>query len=832
MRAWAVFEKRRARWFAGVTLLVFLALAAGLTLRRPPAAAPPTPKPRRSVAVLGFKNVSGKEQKAWLSTALSEMFTTELGTGDSLRAIPGDNIARMKVELQLPETETFPIEALGRIRRNLGCDLVAFGTYSAQNDSAPGLRLDLRLQDTATGETLASLTDVGQEGQLLDLVSRLGARVRERIGGSRPGPEQSSKLRASLPADPQAARLYIEGLEKLRLFDALTARGLLETAAGIEPSAPIIHSALAGAWFALGYHVKAEEEARKASDLSAQLSLQERLPVEARYREVAREWERAVEIYRTLLRLVPDDLEHGLSLAAAQTSAGDGKGALETVGLLRRLHAPSSDDPRIDLEEARAAMLLGDLKRTRAVARSAGEKGAVRGASLLVAQARLAEVDALRRIGSLEEALSLCDQARELYAAAGDRGGVSRALGHMASTLWYRGDFGEAKKAASEALGISREIGDKGAQARALNTLAGILSDQGGLGEARKLYEETLALTTEIGDKDREAVAINNIGIALWKQGDLSRSRRAFAEAVALAKRIGSKRREAFSIFYAGEVLFDQGELGEARKNYEEALRLGRDAGLASFIGDATHGLGKMLLADGDLVGARQKYEEALAIKKQRGERLYAAQNLLALALVSIEEGRMADAETHAREAVEMFRSENMNHYEGHARAALAHALLLEGKLTEASAAVTRARALCEKSEYTAIRVSVAIVFGRVTAAEGHPVEALRELERALVEATRAGLLGLQFEVRLAFGEVEAKSRNAAAGRARLIALGQEASAKGFRLVARKARRVAGGPDAPADKQPSPASSLHLLPGKATRVAAEATVSIRGGSRK
>ena len=34
--------------------------------------------PRRSVAVLGFRNLSGGEDQAWISTALSDWLTTEL----------------------------------------------------------------------------------------------------------------------------------------------------------------------------------------------------------------------------------------------------------------------------------------------------------------------------------------------------------------------------------------------------------------------------------------------------------------------------------------------------------------------------------------------------------------------------------------------------------------------------------------------------------------------------------------------------------------------------------------------------------------------------------
>jgi DNA-binding winged helix-turn-helix (wHTH) protein len=54
-----------------------------------------TVSPRRSVAVLSFKNLSGDAQEAWLSTALSDWLTTELTAGEQVRAIPAEAIARM-----------------------------------------------------------------------------------------------------------------------------------------------------------------------------------------------------------------------------------------------------------------------------------------------------------------------------------------------------------------------------------------------------------------------------------------------------------------------------------------------------------------------------------------------------------------------------------------------------------------------------------------------------------------------------------------------------------------------------------------------------------------
>src|SRR5208282_5057958 len=84
---------------------------------------------RRSVAVVGFKNLSGRTEAAWLSTALSEMLTSELDTGERLRTVPGENIEQMKINLALPDAESYSKETLNRIHKTLGTDEVVLGSY-------------------------------------------------------------------------------------------------------------------------------------------------------------------------------------------------------------------------------------------------------------------------------------------------------------------------------------------------------------------------------------------------------------------------------------------------------------------------------------------------------------------------------------------------------------------------------------------------------------------------------------------------------------------------------------------------------------------------------
>lgn len=92
------------------------------------------------------------------------------------------------------------------------------------------------------------------------------------------------------------------------------------------------------------------------------LSREESLLVEGDFRAVTQDWVQATEVFATLWRFFPNDLEYGLRLAEVETRAGGSEAALVTVAAMRRLPAPSRDDPRIDLAEAAAASSLSDFR--------------------------------------------------------------------------------------------------------------------------------------------------------------------------------------------------------------------------------------------------------------------------------------------------------------------------------------------------------------------------------------------------------------------------------------------------------------------------------------
>jgi eukaryotic-like serine/threonine-protein kinase len=800
--------RRRLAAAASVVAGLALAAAAGRYLdwrgaEAPAAGGTGSPAPRatavvarRSVALLGFGNVSGSADAAWISTAVSEILATELGA--ALRVVPGEDVARARAEQGLDRPHDPGGPALRRIGTSLGADLVAVGSYTVVGGSRSRLlRIDLRLFDPARAEAVASTAATGTEAQLFDLVTRAAADLRRQLGLAEASPAEAVAVRASLPAKPEAARHYVEGLARLRLLDALGARDLLEKAVAADPKHPLPHAALAEAWTALGYEGRARQEAAKAAELAADLPREERLSVEARFHESSGDWNEAIERRRALLDSFPDSVDHGLRLASAQTSGGRASDALVTVESLRRLAPPSADDPRIDLAEARAHQELGDAKRQQSLAAAAAEKARALGARLLLARARLLESTALHVLGEPEKATAAAEEARDLYAAVGDVGGAARALEQVAILLHRRGDLDGARRLYERALAIHREIGAEGSAARAAHNMGSVLFAQGKLREAERIYQQSLATFRAVGARYEEASTLSDLGAALHNAGELARAQERYEEALSLFGEIGERGGVAMTLTNLGEVLYARGELGRAEDLHRESLAINREVGDKAGTAYDLFRLGAVLAAKGDLAVARDRYQEALALQEALADRAAAAQTRLGLATLLVEQGRPAEAEALAREAEEVVRTEKAADLEAAADAVLVRSLLAQGKRVEAGAANERLRGLAAASQDRRVRIAAAIVAARVLASSGEAratSAALEALRRTFAEAARTGWVDHELEARLAAGEIELASGRAAAGRARLAALAKDAAARGFGLVARRAALAASAP--------------------------------------
>ena len=668
---------------AGAALWVYFGASSS---RNAPAAS--ASRARRSVAVRGFKNASGSSETAWFSTALSEMLNTDLAAGEKLRVVSGENVARTKVNLSLAEAETYARDTLERIRSNLDVEFIILGSYVALGEKGGRrIRLDLRLQDAAAGETIASVAETGSESELFDLVSRVGSTLREKLGaGGRSGAEALA-VRTSLPSNPEAAPLYAEGLSKLRGFDYLGARHALERAVELEPKHPLSHWALSEACSSLGYNRKAEDEAKKAFDLSADLPREERLSIEARYRETTEDWDKAIEIHRSLWTFFPDNVDYGLRLAAAQLRADNQNDSMATVD---SIVASSKVDARIDVAEAEAAGGLSDYRRQQTAARRGAEKAEAQGARLVLAWALLQEGSALGDLGSRKEAVSVYERARQIFEASGDSSGVAKALRDTAwalleddparakkafeqsldvsrrmgakpdvaaaleqfnRSLRRAGEFDTAENNLDEALAIWREIGDVRDIARNLQHRASLHSDRGDLKKAQAAHEETIGILQKSYPTLARYPLFNMASGVLFQRGDLEGARLRFEEALALDRSTGGRRDVALDIQIIGVVLAEQGELSEARRKGEEALAICRELDDKRGMAEAQYLLGDVLTKQSELVDAKRYFEAALSLYRELDLDVLAAVLLGRIGDTLLQQGRVPEGKKMLAEA-------------------------------------------------------------------------------------------------------------------------------------------------------------------------------------
>jgi DNA-binding winged helix-turn-helix (wHTH) protein/tetratricopeptide (TPR) repeat protein len=701
---------------------------------------------RRSVAVLGFRNLPGRSEDNWLSPAFSEMLNTELASDGALRTVPGEDVARVKRELPLADEDSLAQATLERLHTNSGADFVVLGSYTAlPGNGDRRIRLDVRVQDTLRGETIAEKSFTGSEGNLFELATEAGQALRQSLGISPASNEASVQARAALPSNQEAVRFYTEGQERLWAFDYVHARDLLAKAVAADPDYPLARGALADAWTHLGYLSRARAEIERARDLSGHLGPEHRLLIDAQYYSTIQDRARAIDSYRQLFTLFPDNLDYGLRLANEQRWVNP-TDALHTLDTLRHLPLPSGDDPRIDYIEARS-WVNNDVAKAQAAARRAVKKGTAQGSRLLVAHAYGILCQTITNGGSTAEVVQACQNARESFAAVGDRNNAARETCDFADFYYQQGDLDRAEEMYQEAIKVFRQVGDLEGITTASSNLGDISLARGNLTEAARSLSDAIPGYKEMGDKDGVALTLSDLGEVARRRGDLEGALASYHEARTIANEIDDKRAIAFALAGIGDVLVDRGDLAAARKSYEESL----------------------------------------ALRKQMGEKQTVAETELALSRLSIDEGHASDAETVIRKCKEQFHQDGQADDELAASVVLIDALLGQGQLAEAAKEKQANQALAAKSINQLNRLQFDLVSARIEFASGHLDSSRTQLERTLQKAHTHHLLGTELETRLAFAELKRKRGQNVEAQADLVALEKFAHDKGFGLIAGKA---------------------------------------------
>jgi class 3 adenylate cyclase/tetratricopeptide (TPR) repeat protein len=782
------FRRRRQRRMAAVAAMVLVAVGAGYAVRhyvkaRETGEAIVPEKPRQSVAVLGFKNLGGAEE-AWLADAVPEMLSTELGANDALRIVSPDDVSTTKADLAIAMVPIFNSATLLKIGRILHSQYVISGAYVAMgNQAGDSIHIDVHLQDADTGEAISSFGQDGTIANLSDVLRRAAENVRSRLGVQDQTPSANPQSKPALPSNPEALRDYSEGVARLRRFDALGARGLLESAIALEPNFALLHWAAARTWQLLGYDEKAREEAKKAMELLGDLPRWDQRTIEAENYELNGKWDQAVANYQALWVFYPDEPNYALALASAQTSAGKGQDALGTLAKLGS-QPQMKDDPRVDLARAFAAESLSDVKLQQSAAAAAAEKASGLGSRYLAAQAYWQECSALFALGELPKAMEACQKSTAAAPFALEIEARTKTV--EASILLAQGQAADALEMRRQALDTARKIGSQKDVTGALMNLANLMDMEGNSNEARKNYEDAIEIAREIGDKQQLATLQFDLGGQRFTQGDYAAAETLYRQSLQDAQEIGDSGGVAMAFQSLGLLSFQLGDLAEARKSIDEAIKISQVARLRSVQAPSLGNRGDIQMAQADLSGARKSYEDEARLFTLLGDQAGVASAHTSLARLSLEEGSASESEKLARQAVAELQEGNLVDYKADAGDALARALMAQGKLVDAQAQIDDAARISAQDR--GVRMSIAITEAQLKARNGKMAEAQRNLDANLRDAIQLKLVGFQLEIALALAQLKEIADPKSAS-VELQTLSNEARKKGYLLIASKAAR-------------------------------------------
>ncbi len=792
-RSWRRLAGSRGLRLAAALVAVLAALAAAFAIGgwRPWNGRAPVGEPvvvRRAVAVLGFENVKNDPNLEWISTWLAEALTTELAEGGAVRTVPRESVSQARVELGIERTTTLGAQTAGRLRNLLASDLIVLGSYAVFGDGAEAtIRLDSRIQDIGADQIIIVPPVTGPANDLVMLARDSAAEIRLLLGLDVVAESVTSD---AFPTDPEAARLYAEGVARLQSFDPGGARSRLERAAELAPDSAVVWIELAASWYRLGFSAKAVAASTRAVELAVDLDREIALQIRGRREMMAGSWSEAVETFESLWTVYPDNPEYGIDLAEAQVLANRVNDALTTIDELRRLPPPLDSDPRIDLAEASAAESAGDAARQEAAARRAIEAGRRLGSASLEARARLALGSALRSAGAIDRAVVEIDTARRLMSDMGNRDGVATAHYALALAHASRGEVEEAIAEVGASLETARQIGARVTEADGLNLLGSIRIHQGALPEAGSAFRSAYELQRDIGNRSGAADALNNLALVQMWSGDLSAAIDSFRQALTEFRSLGMAGREAAVVANLARVEAARGDLEGARRYFEEAAGLHRIQDNREGLAEALFGLAEVLLTQGDIGAARTRHEEARDLRRELKHSALAESEfaLAGIGLAEADLGRrdLADVAAELQRTVEVMARQERRALEADALNYLAEAQLKAGNLAGAERSMTRLREL-EGASNPMTQLALRVNEARALRLRGDLDAATGSLDEVVETARAQPNLAMEFEAELARADLLRASGRSSDARRVLEAVAQKAEARGWLLVANRA---------------------------------------------
>jgi DNA-binding winged helix-turn-helix (wHTH) protein/tetratricopeptide (TPR) repeat protein len=301
----------RALFLSLALVLGLLMLGAFLYWRRP--AKSTQTNVRKAVAVIEIENHSQDPSLSWLGDGVADLLTTDLAQASNFDTISSERVRDLIGRQVKPGQELLPSQAQG-VAQKAGADVFISGGILKMGQ---GLRLDLRVQDTASGKLLLAEKVEGESSQaVFSMVDQTADRI---VSGLSPGEPRPGGAR--LTSNLDALHAYEEGVNDYNrsLDDEATAS--FHHAVELDPQFAMAYFELAS--LLPDYRARHEALTRAAVLAEHQgLPEQQRLLIHARQLVNDDRLDEAVQTFRVIVGRFPKEIQPRFFLGTHLSTLG------------------------------------------------------------------------------------------------------------------------------------------------------------------------------------------------------------------------------------------------------------------------------------------------------------------------------------------------------------------------------------------------------------------------------------------------------------------------------------------------------------------------------
>ena len=773
---------RTVRWPLVTVIAIVLGLAiAGYVFRRPLFSHSPKSSagPAVSLAILPFRNASGDPSFDWLGPSLAEMLSTDVGQSTHLRTVPADRVQQVYTDLRIAANAVLDPSMLGSIAQFTNADRMVSGRYARFGSR---IRIDATLQDLKRDRSVAIQIEAADEKDIAGAVDRLAASIRNNLALSS---DVINELQANsfepTSHSPAALRDYSQGMQFLRDGRNLDAVKALQSATKEDTEFALAYSRLAEAESALGHDTQAEQDSRKAVELSQNLPLAQKYFINASLARVTKNNSKAVEEYENLAKRMPDNSDVERSLAGLYTDTGEyDKARIQLSKLLQ-------GEPK----NARVLWQMGALELMSGNTKAAFDP-LNQGLSVAI-QADNQEVKALilhaigvayRLTNKPQDALNNYQQSLEINKRLGQKWGMAASLSEMAQAYSLLGKPDKVLATLNQTLSLEQEIGAKKEAGDTLIDLGNFYDDRGRHDQALQMYKESLQIQRDSGDENYQALCLNNIGDTYFSKGQYQDALTYFQQALTLREKLKVPGAIAGTVQSLAETNVRLGQYDQAAGLYLRALDLYRSAGDNRGAAAGSGHLATLFIYKGRYGAAVKSSEDAVKTFRDLKEKSQVmAEMLNAYGDALAEAGRLDEAQKVLDEALGLARELNSQDVIAEVLARQAKVALYRGDFKSAQALYTQSLNVASRTKDREKVVVSKLGLAKVDAAKGRAREAVASFKVLAQEADSLGSMYLSAECAVDSGEALVSSKDYAKARQALESALQASEKLGMRTL-------------------------------------------------